>query len=802
MGLFGSKPAELATNAPRHWRRVPSSALTRGMSEALNSAILSGLVMKGLEEDGIQFTLDPFSSFLYEDGVLRVPAIIQEPNARTAVFAYENADADSARHYSAVRSLLRQREQINAVYYAPGALNPAPGGVVLEPLDVGHFVVDEDERPPLEYALWWPTPEEPLLSTSPALAHLDAWFETLAGYASYLFSAFVSNLQLAGPDAKAKLYGLPDAVTVVPLEGPGGQRLYLNASASDGLWFALDVATPVATRNRLLKLMAGMARDFKATCVTAKVPPYESDAATLAYWRKCRARALEVEGEDGLRIGFTTDVGAKGRYPGATTAAERAQGSLAPAGGPGPSEALAGFAEEQLDAALRIVATRAGKRDDDPNLSPFLAVRVDGRTETVTLHMFTDPEAAERAPVLLAERPAASMAVLACDSIINIGGERTDAVRLRAQERGSDASYEFYQRYRLKDELQLVGNWALSGTAGSLFTATAPEAGEPPAHVWATAEARLADLLKWMTIGDPSGAKMYERRQPLISPCLYTLDGGSWKMSRFVMGNEAWAESASVADCSSAKQAGASVAVFEYDEVLEMDGTEARRFKLRVHHRGDAHSWVFVQPYATPVKGKPFTTVGPMALVRAAEPLLPGPAAAVPAAAPSPAPVAAPRPAAMDPVERRRLELSQSAQNVDLAEVLRFVARRLEIDGESVTVTDKVGAPRRVAWTDLAEAWVRRLPSVAPWANALLVELIPARGAPVRILPSTVANFRSLPGGAAPSRNENLRKVVLLARAAQPSMAADPGTAGWLDGREPQTIVTVKELAEHDVRFP
>jgi hypothetical protein len=729
-----------------------------------------------------------------------------------------------------VRGLLRQREQVNAVYYAPAAMNPAPGGRPLEPLDVGHFVRDEEQRQPAEYALWWPTAEEPLLSGSPALAHLDAWFAALDGIGSYLFSAFVSSLQLAGEGAKEAIYALPEAAAVVAVEGPGGFPLYLSASAAEGLWFAVETSTPAARRNLFLKLLAELAARFRATVLEHGVPLRDEDLGPqLAFWRRARREALAAERAEGLRIGLVSDVGMKGRRPGASTAAQRAttttdEGGSAPLAD-APSDGLVSFADAQLEVACARITECAGQGGEEPNLHPFVAVRLPDRTERVTLSMFAEPEAYERAPRLIAERPGATLAVVACDGVVRLGSERFDAVRLRVHERGTPRSFEFFQRYRLGQRFERVGNWALCGTAEPMFPmeAAASDPGPPPAHARATLERRLADLLEWLSVGDPPGLELDRRHLPLFSPTLHTLDDGHWKQARFMMGNEAWAESSSESECASAKQAGTTVAVFETDEVLEVDGREARRFRFRVHHRGDARSWVFVQPYAMPEEGRPFATVGELALLRDAEPMLPGPA--LPAASPSP-PEAVPSslgPVHAADVEKRRLELTQGLKSrlqtgrlslltgsrrmdvereVDLADILRFVARRLEHDAAGLTVVGLSGAPRRLVWPELSEVWARRLPPEPPWAQALIVELLPVRGAPVRILASTAINFRGLPGGAAPSRNENLRKLLVLARSEQPSLTADPATATWMDRAEAPPVLDIRQLAERDVRFP
>ena len=125
-------------------RRSWSSAFSAD-NLAVNCLQVAAELKRGFESQRRQPGLAFFPNRLYEDGVLEVPLEVTLGEARFAVFVYPGADAESAAHYSAARSLLRQREGVNAVYYAPEPIQPAKPAVVLERLETNFFSIPEGE---------------------------------------------------------------------------------------------------------------------------------------------------------------------------------------------------------------------------------------------------------------------------------------------------------------------------------------------------------------------------------------------------------------------------------------------------------------------------------------------------------------------------------------------------------------------------------------------------------------------------------------------------------------------------------
>jgi hypothetical protein len=833
LGLFGGKPIRVATNAPRHWPAVGGEDWSRD-NAAINYVLVGGSLAQGSGSAGRPLQLGFMQDYLYADGILRVPLVVEEEGQRTAVFAYPVADAAAAGHYSAARSLLRQRERMNAVYYAPGPIAPEKPATVLEPLDTPHFSTPDAERAPAAYALWWASAEAPSLAGSPVLSHLDHWFESLDGYASYLFTAFVRELELAGDAGggkpEARLYAIPDEPFLAPVDGPAESKLYLHASQAEGLWLALDVRdTAPARRALLLGLLADLAARVRRAAEEMGLPPREEDRRALAFWRRTREDALakEAGGAEGLVLGRIAEEGAaRTRMPGATTAAERAAHRPTAL----PSEALTDFARGEIERAFVEIRKAAGAGGEEgPNLHPFVTARVGAQTQRTVLFLYTEPEAVAAAPQVLAERDGAELAALVCDGYLREGEKRTDAVIVHAQERGSAASHLFAQRYRPAAggrPLALVGNWTLVGSGPSLFADGGPQAcAEQPEEALARfVEECLAGHLRWITIGDPSGAELYREGAPLFSPRLELRVGSETFTSVFALGNLAWAEG--VCPKTIAEKPDARFAVLLYDDVTTVDGRHARSLRLRGQERGAPRSWVYAQAYEVPTKGRPFTTSGALRLLGPAPSLFPSgtdAAVASPPAQPQPPP---PDPAAAA-AARHRLDLGRGTvetlrpdrlsvmhrggpavkRETDPTARLRFAAVKCEIEEGGLRVWLDEPEPRALPWAEIAEVSARQLPSDPPWDRALLVDFVPTAAAggkpvPVRLVRSTLVNFRGLPGGPAVSLRENLRRLGTHVLARNPATRFETeSVAFFTEGKECRAFASLGQIVSYDARY-
>ncbi len=462
MGLF-DKAQRAATNAPRDWPEVVVKSFSTDNIAALYLEVAAAL-KGGFEAQRRQLEMAFFRNRLYEDGILEVPLEVTLGGARTAVFIYSTLDADAAAHYSAVRSLLRQREQVNAVYYAPGPIQPAKPAVVLETLQTEFFSLPEAGADSGgDYALWWPTPEEPKFAGSAAATQLTRAFTALDGVQSWVFSIFAFGLQLA-EQKKDTMLALPETPLSQPVGGPGSLRLVMYASQERGLWFAFDRATTsVRDRNTFLKLWAEFAE-----WIRGQLPDgtrREEDREPLRWWVESRDEAIrkEAEGASELVVGRVVEDGQGG---GGTemisTAAVRAGN---------PSERLTTLVFDAYDHAVETVE-KSPSPEGQPALHAFLWMRGGEKKYTARFFMMNEPEAVEACRKSAAEWPEADIGVLVCDGFLREGAKRTDALVAHAYERGAAHTHVFALKYspaRKGQPFRTIGNAMLFAREAPLF---------------------------------------------------------------------------------------------------------------------------------------------------------------------------------------------------------------------------------------------------------------------------------------------------------------------------------------------
>jgi hypothetical protein len=467
MGLFGGKPQRAATNAPRDWPEV----VVKGFSAdvAANYLQVAAELKRGFDAQRRPVELAFFRSRLYDDGVVEVPLEVALGEQRTAVFVYSEADSEAAGHYSAMRSLLREREQVSAVYYAPGPIQPAKPAIVLDRIETDHFSLPEGEPAPRtgEYALWWPTAEEPRFTGSKAADYLTRAFTALDGYQSYAFSAFAFGLRLAEPKKDA-LLALPETPLSQPLDGPGGLRLVMYAFEERGLWFAFErKSASTRDRNTFLKLWAEFAEWFAAELKKGGVPPREEDRAGLRWWIESRDHALQKEaaGDQELIVGRIME-GADRAGGGLTEMVSTATGREG-----APSERLTTLVFDAFDDAVETVE-KSPPADGQPALHAFLWMRSGDKTYTTRFFMIDEPEAVKACRKAAAEWPDADHGVLVCDGFLREGAKRTDALVAHAYERGASHTHVFALKYapaRKGQPFRTIGDALLFAREAPLF---------------------------------------------------------------------------------------------------------------------------------------------------------------------------------------------------------------------------------------------------------------------------------------------------------------------------------------------
>jgi hypothetical protein len=152
---------------------------------------------------------------------------------------------------------------------------------------------------------------------------------------------------------------------------------------------------------------------------------------------------------------------------------------------------------------------------------------------------------------------------------------------------------------------------------------------------------------------------------------------------------------------------------------------------------------------------------------------------------------------------RSRLKLQQAPVGADAtAEILRFAVKAMEIGPERLLASSRNGATREILLSHVTGVAARRMPDEAPFLGTIFLDIIAASPEPVRVLPTTRANYASLPGSGATS-HENFRRLVRFLKDRAPALVVEPESAPYLEegiGLPPR-IETTEALVAFDRRY-
>jgi hypothetical protein len=140
------------------------------------------------------------------------------------------------------------------------------------------------------------------------------------------------------------------------------------------------------------------------------------------------------------------------------------------------------------------------------------------------------------------------------------------------------------------------------------------------------------------------------------------------------------------------------------------------------------------------------------------------------------------------------------------ASALRFVAKDCEIDASGIRARGKDGRQESIAWTDITEVRVRQLPAGPPYDGALLLDLVRAPGAdgtvrPLRLLPTTRANYNFLPGSGVTSA-QNFCRLASHVLAQSVEARCEAASAPFVnDGKPAPRLASASEIVAYDAPF-
>jgi hypothetical protein len=149
----------------------------------------------------------------------------------------------------------------------------------------------------------------------------------------------------------------------------------------------------------------------------------------------------------------------------------------------------------------------------------------------------------------------------------------------------------------------------------------------------------------------------------------------------------------------------------------------------------------------------------------------------------------------------RKVTFGGGESNVDAAMKLRFATRECTLQADGLVAKLAEGGERRLVFGDVASLFVRQLPPDPPFERALFLDLVPTGEPPIRLMAASRVNYAALPGGAAPTALENLRRLARTVVSANRGVQLDAETKAFVDGKPPASFGGLGQFASYDARF-
>lgn len=134
-------------------------------------------------------------------------------------------------------------------------------------------------------------------------------------------------------------------------------------------------------------------------------------------------------------------------------------------------------------------------------------------------------------------------------------------------------------------------------------------------------------------------------------------------------------------------------------------------------------------------------------------------------------------------------------------EHLRFVVRSCDISEAGLSLIMDDGTQRDVLFTEIESLIARRLPPDPPFEKTVFVDILLAgASAPLRMLPSTRANYGFLPGSAMASK-ENMRRLAQYITGKGPASYEPESAEFFAEGKAPPLFMAIKQFADYDAQY-
>lgn len=148
--------------------------------------------------------------------------------------------------------------------------------------------------PPGEYAMWFPSTDEPLFAPSLTRQNIGCVYEALNGITTYVLADILRRYE--GNRDPARRFALPDDQLVLTILSPDDQVFALSVSKEKGIRLHFNRSTSALDRNRILAAFKEYCGNLRGNIVEAGFPFDEaSESPPIEWWHATEHVAHELE---------------------------------------------------------------------------------------------------------------------------------------------------------------------------------------------------------------------------------------------------------------------------------------------------------------------------------------------------------------------------------------------------------------------------------------------------------------------------------------------------------------------------
>jgi len=186
-----------------------------------------------------KFSYKVMYSHLIGENLLTVPLVFQINDEKYSVYFIYNRN-DLAQ-FNNVKKHISKTQYPNLIYFSaiPVTIEVEPVSA-LAPIQLGHFLVDLQNKPKGTYAMWWATQEDPIFEESNTYTWLTGLYEVSNGYETYLNGFLLYSLGIDKGKNWQRI-SLPEKNHTFPLIGPENTSILLDVSQEKGIRFLFPV---------------------------------------------------------------------------------------------------------------------------------------------------------------------------------------------------------------------------------------------------------------------------------------------------------------------------------------------------------------------------------------------------------------------------------------------------------------------------------------------------------------------------------------------------------------------------------